>query len=113
MPVIDLQGVKEAVKLAVAGTGHAAGVVEVDPASPILLPGAPPTYFKLNKFTSTFQGIVDTYGVPRYKEVNPGLWTIVTFPFLFGKHLLYGCHLLDLYGSMFCVSCFSYHVLLS
>lgn len=88
VPVIDLQGVKEAVKLAVAGTGHAAGVVEVDPASPILLPGAPPTYFKLNKFTSTFQGIVDTYGVPRYKEVNPGLWTIVTFPFLFG--VMYG-----------------------
>ncbi|KAL4453720.1 hypothetical protein ABPG74_009616 [Tetrahymena malaccensis] len=44
----------------------------------------PPTYFKLNDFKAVFQTIVDTYGVPRYKEVNPGLFTIVTFPFLFG-----------------------------
>jgi V-type H+-transporting ATPase subunit a len=48
----------------------------------------PPTYFKLNPFTSIFQGIVNTYGVPRYQEVNPGLFTIVTFPFLFG--VMYG-----------------------
>ena len=43
----------------------------------------PPTYFKLNEFTSMFQLIVDTYGVPRYREINPGLFTITTFPFLF------------------------------
>jgi V-type H+-transporting ATPase subunit a len=44
----------------------------------------PPTYFKTNEFTEPFQQIVDTYGVPNYKEVNPALFTIVTFPFLFG-----------------------------
>jgi len=27
---------------------------------------------------------VNTYGIPSYKEVNPGLFTCVTFPFLFG-----------------------------
>jgi V-type H+-transporting ATPase subunit a len=27
--------------------------------------------------------IVDTYGVPKYKEANPALFTTVTFPFLF------------------------------
>lgn len=43
-----------------------------------------PTRFKLNDFTKPFQQIVDTYGVPRYKEVNPGYFTIITFPFLFG-----------------------------
>lgn len=48
----------------------------------------PPTYFKTNAFTASFQGIVDTYGVPRYKEVNPGLFTIISFPFLFG--IMYG-----------------------
>ena len=43
-----------------------------------------PTYFIINEFNSSFQEIVFTYGVPRYKEANPGLFTIITFPFLFG-----------------------------
>ena len=28
--------------------------------------------------------IVETYGVPRYGEINPGVFTSITFPFLFG-----------------------------
>lgn len=44
----------------------------------------PPTFFEMNDLTSPFQQIVDTYGVPRYREVNPALFTIVTFPFQFG-----------------------------
>jgi V-type H+-transporting ATPase subunit a len=34
--------------------------------------------------TWPFQELVNTYGQPRYGEVNPGLFTIVTFPFEFG-----------------------------
>lgn len=44
----------------------------------------PPSYFYLNEFTEPFQEITDTYGIPKYKEVNSGMFNLVTFPFLYG-----------------------------
>ena len=44
----------------------------------------PPTLIMTNEFTEAFQAVVNTYGIPRYQEINPGYFTIVTFPFLFG-----------------------------
>ena len=50
---------------------------------PLSTHAQPPTYFKTNMFTSCFQGIVESYGVARYREVNPTPFTLITFPFLF------------------------------
>jgi V-type H+-transporting ATPase subunit a len=44
----------------------------------------PPTYIRSNEFLWAFQEIVNTYGIPRYREINPTFFNIVTFPFLFG-----------------------------
>merc|ERR1711957_296655 len=48
----------------------------------------PPTHFETNKFTYGYQEFVNTYGIPRYREANPALFTAATFPFLFG--VMYG-----------------------
>lgn len=61
--------------------------------------------FKTNEFTEVFQEIVNTYGVPSYKEANPAVFACVTFPFLFGimfGDLGHGCVLLAV-GIFLCV----------
>jgi V-type H+-transporting ATPase subunit a len=88
IPAENINELKACVRDAVLGTGNPPAALEFSPLQPIKAPDQPPTYFKTNKLTETFQGIVDTYGVPRYKEVNPALFTVITFPFLFG--VMYG-----------------------
>ena len=66
---------------------------------------SPPTYIMTNEFTWTFQMIVDLFDVPKYKEMNPALFTCITFPFLFG--VMFGdiCHgaLLLVAGITLCI----------
>lgn len=47
-----------------------------------------PTFINTNEFTWAFQEIVNTYAVPQYKEINPAIFTIATYPFEFG--LMFG-----------------------
>lgn len=65
-------------------TSALAAMLLVDYQTPESNQKQPPTYIKTNDVTRSFQLIVDTYGVPRYKEANPALFSVVTFPFLFG-----------------------------
>lgn len=43
----------------------------------------PPTLFTTTLIQHQFQNIIDAYGVARYREANPAVFTMVTFPFLF------------------------------
>eukprot|EP00747_Dinoflagellata_sp_TGD_P184174 gnl/TRDRNA2_/TRDRNA2_39575_c0_seq1.p1 gnl/TRDRNA2_/TRDRNA2_39575_c0~~gnl/TRDRNA2_/TRDRNA2_39575_c0_seq1.p1 ORF type:complete len:804 (-),score=201.51 gnl/TRDRNA2_/TRDRNA2_39575_c0_seq1:200-2611(-) len=49
---------------------------------------SPPTYIRMNEYTQGWQDVINTYGIPRYQEFNPAVFTYVTFPFIFG--MMYG-----------------------
>lgn len=71
------------IKSTLQGVNERAGLAVPTIVNQIKTSKTPPTYNKTNKFTEGFQTIIDAYGTAKYQEVNPGLPTIVTFPFLF------------------------------
>lgn len=75
LPVDAKRAVQDALS---RGSSSVQGILQ-----PKMTKEAPPTYFKTDKFTSSFQAIVDAYGTARYREMNAGVFTIITFPFLF------------------------------
>ena len=78
-PVSAKTRVREALLLANRNSSAQMGTVF----QPLPTREQPPTYYETNKVTEVFQGIVEAYGIARYREVNPAVFTIVTFPFLF------------------------------
>uniref|UniRef100_A0A915N3F5 V-type proton ATPase subunit a n=2 Tax=Meloidogyne incognita group TaxID=654580 RepID=A0A915N3F5_MELJA len=79
VPLDDVQAVREALETGVSKHGSTVKpVLNVVHTSEM-----PPTYNRTNKFTAVFQGIVDSYGVASYLELNPAPYTIITFPFIF------------------------------
>ncbi|XP_055678370.1 V-type proton ATPase 116 kDa subunit a 1-like isoform X2 [Lutzomyia longipalpis] len=79
VPVLDLQVVQKALSDGSAAVGSTIpsflNVIETNE--------QPPTFNRTNKFTRGFQNLIDAYGVASYRECNPALYTIITFPFLF------------------------------
>ncbi|KAI6222495.1 V-type proton ATPase subunit a [Aphelenchoides fujianensis] len=79
VPLKDLENVRMALERGVEKNGGS-----VKPVLNVLQTDEPPpTYNRTNKFTSVFQGIVDSYGIASYLELNPAPYTIITFPFIF------------------------------
>ncbi|XP_030677483.1 V-type proton ATPase 116 kDa subunit a isoform X2 [Nomascus leucogenys] len=78
-PEVDLQDLRRALE---EGSRESGATI---PSFMNIIPTkeTPPTRIRTNKFTEGFQNIVDAYGVGSYREVNPALFTIITFPFLF------------------------------
>jgi V-type H+-transporting ATPase subunit a len=63
-------------------------ILKITEESPDALGFKPPTSFYGSNFLNQFQEIVNTYGIPKYREINPAVFTAITFPFLFG--LMFG-----------------------
>ncbi|RMZ53545.1 hypothetical protein APUTEX25_003367 [Auxenochlorella protothecoides] len=79
VPVASRPRVHDALRAAAAAAHSPVGTVF----QPVVTYDPPPTFFRTSKITAAFQELVDAYGIARYREANPAVFTIVTFPFLF------------------------------
>jgi len=79
IPRLDMEAIQLALRRGTEKSGST-----IDPIlNEMATTEAPPTFFRTNKFTSAFQALINAYGVATYREANPAVYTIITFPFLF------------------------------
>ncbi|KAG8078404.1 hypothetical protein GUJ93_ZPchr0007g4111 [Zizania palustris] len=78
-PIFAISQIKDVLQRATLHSNSQVGIIfhEMDTID------SPPTYFRTDKFTNAFQEIVDAYGIARYEEANPAVYSVITFPFLF------------------------------
>lgn len=79
MPTADI----EAIQLALRRGTEKSGSTIAPILNQMVTKEQPPTFFRTNKFTGAFQALINAYGVANYREMNPAVYTIITFPFLF------------------------------
>ncbi|PWN48396.1 V0/A0 complex, 116-kDa subunit of ATPase [Violaceomyces palustris] len=65
----------------------------------------PPTFQRTNKYTAALQNVGDSYGIAKYKEVNPGLFNFILLPFLFAVMFgdIFHAFLMTLAASSMCL----------
>ena len=80
VPTNDIPRLREAIAEGHLHGQGASPIVEIVATHKLV----PPTHFRTSKYMEVFQMIVNSYGTPHYKEINPAVFTIVTFPYLFG-----------------------------
>merc|ERR1719158_1759607 len=79
MPTADNSKIREAVNKG----AQTAGATIPPTIEAVITSEQHPTFNRTNKYTAGFQSLIDAYGVNTYREVNPSVYTIATFPFLF------------------------------
>ncbi|XP_023320179.1 V-type proton ATPase 116 kDa subunit a-like isoform X3 [Eurytemora carolleeae] len=79
MPTSDIPMIKNAINIGAQNAGSSVTpTLERVPTTE-----EHPTFNRTNKYTAVFQSLIDAYGINSYREVNPSVYTIATFPFLF------------------------------
>ena len=79
IPRLDLESIQLALRRGTESSGSTIAPI----LNEMQTTESPPTFFRTNKFTNAFQELINAYGVATYREMNPAVFTIITFPFLF------------------------------
>ena len=74
VPVKELDNVQGALRRATNKSGAQQQTIMKQ----VRVNDTPPTYFRTNKYTAAFQDMIESYGVARYGEVNPGTTSITS-----------------------------------